>query len=233
MKNKPSRKKYVRKNKITRKKYAGYAKNPLPENISSINCEGIPKTVTNNSYWKNPDRHLDPTNSQIKKCEVRYKNGDIYQGQFDELKNIKHGTGTMKYHNTGDTYEGNWMNDLKHGTGTMEYHNTGDTYNGEWKEDKKNGTGTMDYNTGDTYEGNWMNDLKHGKGKMDYNNVSKINDYEGEWKFGIKYGYGEATYKTTENRPMVIKKGYWIGDKYMGEKSKSMKSRKSTRQTQI
>jgi len=193
MKNKPSRKKYVRKfsidrkNTITRKKYAGYNPNTrLPPDIEYVICKDKDNKVTRNSHWNNPTRHLDlKMNPQIKKCKVLYTNENFYQGIFDTLKNIKIGHGIMNYIN-GDNYNGDWKNNNKEGSGVMMYH-TGDTYIGKWKNDLKNGVGRMSYGENSEiveYEGNWKNDLKHGKGKITYNNGDGVPIY-GEWENDI------------------------------------------------
>lgn len=207
MKNKPSRKKYVRKfsidrkNTITRKKYAGYNSNTrLPANIANILCKDIDKKVTRKSHWNDPMRHLDlKMNPQIKKCDVHYTNEDFYQGNFDALKNIKFGHGVMNYMN-------------------------GDNYNGNWEKDNKSGSGVMMYHTGDTYIGKWKNDLKNGFGRMSYGEDSEIMEYEGNWKNDLKDGKGNITYK----KDGIVIKGEWKNDVLV---PKSRKSRKSTTQT--
>ena len=39
------------------------------------------------------------------KGTLKYANGDVYEGDFDE--GVEHGKGTLKYAN-GDVYEGDW-----------------------------------------------------------------------------------------------------------------------------
>ena len=68
--------------------------------------------------------------------------------------NCVNGRGKMVYA-SGDTYEGDFVNDKKEGKGTYTYKN-GDYYTGEYKNDKQNGYGkqfTKATNT--TREGNW------------------------------------------------------------------------------
>lgn len=46
--------------------------------------------------------------------------------------------------------------------GKFTYKNTGDVYDGDWIEDKKEGDGRYEYKEGDVYVGRFKNDLKEG-----------------------------------------------------------------------
>ncbi len=58
---------------------------------------------------------------------ANYGNG-YYEGDFREGTAIKEGHGTY-YWNSGDKYEGNWVNDKQEGFGTY-YYKSGDKYVG-------------------------------------------------------------------------------------------------------
>jgi hypothetical protein len=145
---------------------------------------------------------------------MRYTNGDVYDGKWDD--DYKHGHGIMTYAN-GDVYTGEWNMDMIQGYGIMKYAN-GDVYTGEFTpflnntddyirsfrgnsnliqyeegnrlshEDETPGKGTMKYINGDIYIGEWVNDLRHGYGTMTYTNGDV---YEGEWKNDLPYGNNE------------------------------------------
>jgi len=206
MKNKPSRKKYVWKNRNTCKKYAGSngsKKESKKESKKALIITEIIDTTPNDS-------------NIIRNCSVTYDNGDKYKGYFNTKTKEKNGRGVMKYFNNrrkvirsvnekivqipkNIEYNGEWENDKKNKNGIMKYSNE-DVYTGKWKDDIKHGFGIMDYSNGDVYEGEWKDDIKHGFGIMDYSNGDV---YEGEWKDDTKHGKGKMEYSN--------------GDVYTGE----------------
>uniref|UniRef100_A0A673AGK3 MORN repeat-containing protein 3 n=1 Tax=Sphaeramia orbicularis TaxID=375764 RepID=A0A673AGK3_9TELE len=58
-----------------------------------------------------------------------YANGDFYEGQW--LKDQKHGQGMIQYAN-GNWYEGSWKDGKKNGNGKFYYLDTGQLYEGYW-----------------------------------------------------------------------------------------------------
>jgi hypothetical protein len=171
--------------------------------------------------------------NSIKHCIIHYKNGDLYNGDYDIVLNNKIGYGVMTYENA--IYKGNWVKDLKHGEGKMMYHNKkgekDDVYIGNWENDSKNGEGKMTYKNGDIYEGEWKQDEKEGEGMMTYETSvyhgewendkkngngmmiyqhkdGKEEEYDGEWKNDIREGEGQMKYADGK-----IYKGKWKNDK--------------------
>ena len=60
---------------------------------------------------------------------------------------------------------------IRHGRGTMEYNETGDKYDGPWVEDKPSGPdGVMTYASKDEYVGQWRDGQRHGKGTFTWAN---------------------------------------------------------------
>ncbi|CAN0438405.1 unnamed protein product, partial [Ascophyllum nodosum] len=55
-------------------------------------------------------------------------------------ENFRHGRGTMTYA-SGNTYEGDWVEDRKEGEGIMTWVHRRERYTGEWKADKQRGYG--------------------------------------------------------------------------------------------
>ncbi|XP_012560076.2 radial spoke head 10 homolog B isoform X1 [Hydra vulgaris] len=107
----------------------------------------------------------------------RYKNGNIYKGQFFEYQ--RHGTGTMNWFNIRQEYTGEWLNGLQNGNGTYTWYMNRSTnsqypfhnhYIGKFLNGQKHGIGTFRYANGAFYEGEWKNDMKHGRGKFVFKN---------------------------------------------------------------
>lgn len=73
---------------------------------------------------------------------LKFKNGDIYCGEFIDDK--KCGNGTLKYAN-GDIYGGEFVGNEKQGYGTM-YYADGRIVNGEWKNGKLVSTSVIEDN---------------------------------------------------------------------------------------
>jgi hypothetical protein len=88
---------------------------------------------------------FEPDGKVVKGVRGRqFQSGDRYEGEF--LNGHKSGKGTMRFAN-GDTYEGEWLSDRMHGHGLLD--RGGDTYRGEFFEGKRAGQGVQQYtNTG-------------------------------------------------------------------------------------
>ena len=93
---------------------------------------------------------------------LRYRNGNVYKGQFNQ--NNIHGFGVMTWNN-GNIYEGMWNLNVREGKGIFTS-NAGHVYEGECKADMANGQGQMVYANGDVYQGQWVDDVREGPGKM-------------------------------------------------------------------
>ncbi len=70
------------------------------------------------------DDYFDNNKERI----IKYKNDDIYEGEFQN--GFRSGFGKMTYSN-GNIYIGKWAIDKEHGSGIMTYKN-GSIYNGSW-----------------------------------------------------------------------------------------------------
>ena len=69
--------------------------------------------------------------------------------------NCQNGRGVFLDEDTGNAYEGQFVNKLFNGTGIMKYAN-GDIYNGQWKDGKYYGNGKLTRKDGTSVEGNWI-----------------------------------------------------------------------------
>ena len=67
-----------------------------------------------------------------------YANGDSYYGQLSNGKRT--GFGTYYFKNTGNMYEGYFVDDLRHGSGKFTFKN-GNYFIGNYKNDKRDGPG--------------------------------------------------------------------------------------------
>jgi tRNA A-37 threonylcarbamoyl transferase component Bud32 len=126
-------------------------------------------------------------------CTRTYPSGDSYQG--DLLNDKPHGYGTMNY--VGDntkTYAGNWVNGTKQGRGVETWPN-GDKFEGEFLNDKRQGQGTLTWADGVVYSGSWEDHKYHGRGVFTWPDGRR---YEGEFQNGIYNGQG--TYRWADGR---------------------------------
>jgi len=92
---------------------------------------------------------------------------------------------------SGDIYEGGFVDGHFHGQGTYTYSN-GSSYVGEWKDGKHNGQGTYTDSNGSSYVGEWKDGKSHGQGiSINVNGVS----WTGEWENNEQ----QKGYSNTEN----------------------------------
>lgn len=101
--------------------------------------------------------------------EMKFPNGDIYQGEWSE--NTMQGTGSYTYRN-GDIYSGSWALGKKSGEGTYFYKADSSVIKGTWVEGELS-TGTWELYTGDgfvyaTYTGAFKMGKPYGDGKFDF-----------------------------------------------------------------
>lgn len=73
---------------------------------------------------------------------------------------------------SGNTYEGNFINGKRTGQGTFTFAN-GDIYTGDFLDGKFSGHGRYTYADGDVYDGRWQNGKMAGKGVLQRSDGSK------------------------------------------------------------
>lgn len=87
--------------------------------------------------------------------------GDYYSGNLH--KGFYHGRG-KHISDLAAIYEGNFVFGHRQGKGSIEYP-SGDTYNGDWLNDQQHGQGIfVERKTGNEYVGGYKNGRRHGKG---------------------------------------------------------------------
>ena len=83
---------------------------------------------------------------------------------------VRHGKGRCTYVDSGNVYEGHWVNDMRNGNGSYLEKSTNDTYVGEWLNDERSGSGKQDYGSVDddriSYTGSWAGGKYHGNGDL-------------------------------------------------------------------
>lgn len=158
---------------------------------------------------KRKGRRSRKTKSKVKVfyggATINYPNGNKYDGDVDENQ-IPNGEGRMRYKN-GDVYEGNWVNGQRSGFGRWIHEQWGsynDVYEGNWENDMKNGQGTMTYSDRQKYVGNWENDNKSGQGTITYP-YGNMYGYEGNWANNFMNGQGTMTYHNGKRE-----EGNWV-----------------------
>ena len=132
------------------------------------------------------------------KARVQYKNGDIYEGIYNENQQ-KHGFGkyTHKQPEVEDvpspevSYEGDYSNGLREGVGLMKFPDTS-RYHGQFSKGLRHGQGSYIYPNGDVYSGQWVEGCKEGAGT--YLFKSSDSYFKGTWKNG-EITSGDWTHK--------------------------------------
>lgn len=106
----------------------------------------------------------------------------------------------MKYA-SGNSYEGEWLDDKKSGTGLMVWRDVDEVYTGRWLNDQPHGLGehiwgdsashSVRKETCNIYRGNFVEGRREGTGAFFYMNGSM---YTGEWLADLKHGEGIFVY---------------------------------------
>jgi Uncharacterized protein conserved in bacteria len=148
----------------------------------------------------------------------RYNDMLSYAGDF--VDGQRHGRGTLTWR-TGNTYEGEWLNDDAIGRGVFTYVPSTEydmlSYTGGVLGGERHGQGTLILRDGGKHEGEWKNDQLNGQsvmiGMADENWLSYTGDvrdgdrhgqgtliwrdgtkYEGRWRDGWMHGRGVMTF---------------------------------------
>lgn len=184
----------LEKELIDRHRDGTYIENPM-------HLSEIEKTVVNKQ--RNPETRHYPSNGV-----VRFKNGDIYEGDWIGDRHLFDGYGRYCFKD-GCVYEGTWKEDKMHGEGchrspdgrvyTGEYRHghrhgkgvlefpDGSSYVGEFRKGKFDGYGVFSWLDGRSYEGHWCRDMQHGHGKLI---LSDGSIYVGDFSKGNMHGKG-------------------------------------------
>lgn len=145
---------------------------------------------------------------------LNYSDGSHYEGDVVEGK-IRNGTGSFTW-STGESYEGNWVNDVRSGIGEMSWPGLG-VYKGEFQNGKRQGHGVFTWvyeaepaaGQPVSFDGEWNKDKIGSSGTMVF---SKLGIYEGEFSNGVRSGVGKFTW---ENGDQYY--GCWVKDQISGD----------------
>ena len=132
--------------------------------------------------------------------EVRYANGDVYEGQWKDGKPDGHGV--YRYADD-DVYVGEWRAGKKHGKGTLRNKVGTVLYEGEWKDGQYwTGKGTCTFKGGEVYVGDFQEGQEHGQGILRSQEGTVL--YDGEWEKGLQHGQGIMRFNNGD-----VYKGQW------------------------
>merc|ERR1711907_402414 len=142
------------------------------------------------------------------KGKAIYKNGDVYEGDYEEGK--RHGSGVYKWaKHVTDEESGELKLDVDEEGNTV----FSSTYTGQYVANLKEGEGVFEYPDGGKYQGNWRHDKRHGDGVYWYPNGDI---YSGEGRFGTKHGRGTFIHSDSNARLVgtftdgKFVKGKWV-----------------------
>jgi len=128
-----------------------------------------------------------------------YKDGTVYEGEFDLGK--RHGYGKLTY-NEGSTFEGIFIDDIRKGYGTYQCR-CGCFYQGNYVDNYRSGNGFYIDPFGNIFRGKFYNNLKNGVGTLTYKKDGS--QFSGYWKDDILNNSENIIYKTDDG----IYSGTW------------------------
>ncbi|KAK4083612.1 uncharacterized protein Triagg1_1274 [Trichoderma aggressivum f. europaeum] len=144
---------------------------------------------------------------------MRYKDGTMYEGEWDNgiysghgkyttktaeyagmwSKGVKAGHGKLTT-SDGRVYDGWFEAGRRSGAGTQKNSKTGSSYSGQWKKNVPFGKGVWRWANGDWMEGTWNSSQASGKGTT-FRHFGNGSIYEGETQNGKFTGRGKITYR--------------------------------------
>lgn len=130
--------------------------------------------------------------------------GDIYEGDF--VNGHFHGKGKYTW-TSGAYYEGDFIDGHRTGKGKYVWTN-GNVYEGDFVNGAQTGQGTYTYKSGDVYTGGFLNNQFNGEGTYRY---AAGHVYTGNWENSARNGYGKMTW--TDGSSYV---GDWKGNRRHG-----------------
>lgn len=147
--------------------------------------------------------------------------GTTYEGDVDE-ENRPHGTGRMRWGDTGDVYEGEWRSGLMQGRGTYTWGGKiGKFYAGEWHDNMMHGKGTLtNPRTQCVYTGEFRQGMRCGDGISTWENGTR---YEGQYSEGLRngqgtYQWGKLPYGRAQNyKQGPVYDGEWVNGEMNGQ----------------
>ncbi len=132
-------------------------------------------------YWDENDKKWEGEWVEGKACgHIVVSFGDFiaYDGQMEN--GLPNGQGVYTDINSGQRYEGNFVDFKREGEGTLYTENGDKIYEGEWKNNKYHGYGMYFMRGQCRYDGWWENGRRNGEG-VAYDEKG-VEEYNGLWK---------------------------------------------------
>ncbi|XP_067318431.1 radial spoke head 10 homolog B2 [Anolis sagrei] len=171
--------------------YEGEVKAGIRHGFGMYKCGTYP--VSYIGQWVDGKRHGKGT------IYYNKEGSSWYEGDF--VYNVKSGWGIRCY-KSGNIYEGQWERDMRHGSGRMRWLTTNQEYTGKWVDGIQHGFGThtwylkripgSQYPLRNEYVGDFVNGDRHGCGKFFFASGAM---YDGEWVYNKKHGMGKLVFK--------------------------------------
>lgn len=136
-------------------------------------------------YWDENDKKWTGEWADGKACgHVVVSFGDFvaYDGQMEN--GLPNGLGVYTDINSGQRYEGNFVDFKREGEGTLYTEDGNKIYEGEWKNNKYHGYGMYFLRGQCRYDGLWENGKRNGDG-IAYNEKG-VEEYNGPWKDDVR-----------------------------------------------
>jgi hypothetical protein len=145
-----------------------------------------------NPDLEDDDKDNEHTTEQVTAFAVVDPTGRraTYTGVISKSRGIPCGEGRMEYSDTGEIFEGQFVQGFWTGYGRCIYTTTGEDYTGFFLNNIKHGHGVTKYQDGRIFEGAYAHGVK-AEGKMTYMDGST---YLGKWSHGVRHGRGTYTF---------------------------------------
>ena len=141
---------------------------------------------------------LKQNKNKSRSCDIL--NTITYNGDIRDFKKEGYGEEICQDY----AYEGYFHNDKKHGKGKIKYIQTGDKYEGDFLDGLITGYGKYVWSNKCEYTGNFINGEMDGKGLFKWPDGC---EYEGDYVKGIRKGIGKFTWSNGNSFKGVFKNG--------------------------
>ncbi|GMI40351.1 hypothetical protein TeGR_g2856, partial [Tetraparma gracilis] len=122
---------------------------------------------------------------------LTFASGAVYAGEFKE--GMFWGRGRLTWAESGNYYDGEWLNGQRHGKGLLELSGKDGeafSYNGSWIRDVMEGRGTAKYADGSVFDGQFIRGRREGRGTVEWANGAC---YEGRFRHDQIEGVGTCS----------------------------------------
>jgi hypothetical protein len=127
---------------------------------------------------ENSNEKLPPQDS----AKLSRQGSDGSEDSTENFVDLPDGKHKYKYKN-GDLYYGDWKDGMMHGRGTLTVALSGVLYEGKFLYNEFDGKGVYVCSNGNIYKGGFKNGYRHGNGKVDFVDGTSM---KGTWNHGKK-----------------------------------------------